>query len=129
MDAPQHLPTSDPGRKSRAYPIPDLSLEASQFCQEHGMELDELVCHDRRPALAHLRQKFYYRLLEATDYPIISIGRALERDHTTILHGAAAYAKRNGLPLRVRPFAHPTQRRRFWKSDWRPHWWRGADAS
>lgn len=119
MNRTPHLDETPTGRKSRALPIPDLSDEASLFCILHDMEMHELIGHGRQADAALLRQKFYYQLVETTDYPFSVIGRALGRDHTTILHGSRAHAARNGLTLRR---ALP-KGRTFWRSNWRPAWW------
>ena len=137
MNRPPDLNETPTGRKSRAYPIPDLSLEASIFCIWHDMEMHELVAAARRPDLARLRQKFYYIMAELPTsqewlksldntnlkdrpslYPWEVIGRALGRDHTTILQGSRAYAARNKLALRGKPVV-----RTFWHSSFRPAWW------
>ncbi len=117
-----HINGLDDGRKSLGRPacsIPDLSAEASLFCTEHGMEMDELLGFDRRPALAHLRQKFYYTLVQTSPYSLAALAKALGRDHTTILHGSRAHAARNGLTLRT----SLPKGRTFWRSNWRPAWW------
>ncbi len=137
-----HLSTSPPERKSRAYPVPDLSLEASIFCIWHDMEMHELVDRRRRdPALMILRRKFYYMMLDVPvsqtwldrlahdtaiktrpeTYPLLCISRAMGCDHTTVLYEARAYARHNDLTMRgTLPKG---------KKDHRPTWWREENVS
>ena len=125
MNRTPYLDETPTGRKSRAHPIPDLSDEASLFCILHDMEMHELMGYSRHPDVAHLRQEFYFVLVETTDYPLAALGRAIGRDHTTIIHGSRAHAARNGLTMRR---ALP-KGRVFWHSDWRPHWWKEGTAN
>lgn len=48
---------------------------------------------------AAARQEVMYRLANETQATLMAISRALGRDHTTVLHGIRAHAKRMSLPL------------------------------
>lgn len=56
-------------------------------CEVFGVTREELFCHARPPRLAHPRFAMYYLGWLNTKRSLSSIGRFMERDHTTILYG------------------------------------------
>jgi hypothetical protein len=53
---------------------------------EHGVSVDEIISHRRHAKLNHARQVAMYICTRDTMNPLTVIGRAFNRDHTTILH-------------------------------------------
>jgi chromosomal replication initiator protein len=68
-----------------------LDLSADTF----GFTVDELLSHDRRPALARARQVAMYLAREHTGETLPAIGRRFGgRNHTTVLHACKRTAER-----------------------------------
>lgn len=59
-----------------------------------------MLCGDsRRKNITLARSECYYRLRMETKLSTAQIGKILNRDHTTIIHGSRSYACRNRLPM------------------------------
>jgi chromosomal replication initiator protein len=68
-----------------------LDLAADTF----GFTVDELLSHDRRPALAWARQVAMYLAREHTGETLPAIGRRFGgRNHTTVMHACKRTAER-----------------------------------
>ncbi len=59
-----------------------------------------LMLQDSRTRpLVFARQELFYRCVMEKGWSYARIGRYFDRDHTTVLHGVRAHAKKYGLPL------------------------------
>ena len=66
-----------------------------RVAKKHGVTKSDLEGKSRAQKVAHARQELYARLREGENpmsYP--NIGRRLDRDHSTIMHGEKQYWKR-----------------------------------
>lgn len=70
-----------------------LDAEIDYVCQAHKVTRKELMSPERRRQVSHARFELYWRLrshtwpLGGNKYSLPEIGRALNRDHTSVLHG------------------------------------------
>lgn len=60
---------------------------------ETGYTREDLISPSRRQPLAIWRQVFMY-VARQSGFSLVAIGRALERDHTTVMHGVRVVAAR-----------------------------------
>ena len=67
---------------------------AIEICQKHKVTLAELRSRRRDRPLAWARQEFWWRCKKETPASLPEMGRYLERDHTTAMHGIKAHAER-----------------------------------
>ena len=82
------------------YPIKRIALEV---CAKHNVKYISIIGKRRSRSIAWPRQEIYWRAYNETGASLPEIGSALGgRDHTTILHGVRAYARRNGLESGLR---------------------------
>jgi chromosomal replication initiator protein len=56
-------------------------------CAEFGITKDDLLSKKRDATISHARQITMYLLREDAGLSVARIGRELERDHSTVLHG------------------------------------------
>jgi len=56
-------------------------------CAEFGITKDDLLSKKREATISHARQITMYLLREDAGLSVARIGRELERDHSTVLHG------------------------------------------
>lgn len=82
--------------KSKAPPCIELFLSA--FCDVKGYPPHEIVRPGRRPEKTWRRQEFFYYALHVPAYSYAFIAQSFGIEHSTVYHGALAYAARNGLP-------------------------------
>lgn len=68
-----------------------------ETCEKYDVSLLELVSYRRSRPLVLYRQEAMYRCVKETAQSLPMIGRAFNRDHTTILHGVKAHAERVGV--------------------------------
>lgn len=64
-----------------------------QVADKFGLTVEQLVSDSRRQHLVFARQELYWRLHMETTWSIARIGRFLDRDHTTVLHGIRKHRK------------------------------------
>jgi chromosomal replication initiation ATPase DnaA len=74
-------------------------------CRLNRVSLDELKSRSHARRIVRVRQQAMYLLRTRLRMSFSSIGRLLNRDHTTVLHGVRAHAERTGAPLPKRPGA------------------------
>lgn len=81
--------------------VPDVPAEPyrpgriiREVAAKYGRTVDELTGPLRWRSIAWARQEAMFRLRNETTLSYPDIGRRLNRDHTTILHGVRAHAKR-----------------------------------
>jgi hypothetical protein len=65
-----------------------------EVCEKYGVRLADLKSCRRTRNLVIPRHEVSYRLRMETGLSMPAIGRLLDRDHTTILHGVKAYERR-----------------------------------
>lgn len=58
-----------------------------------GVEWSDLVGPSHKPVYAWPRQLAYYVLREKYRLGVVAIGEALNRDHSTVIHGSQTVAK------------------------------------
>jgi chromosomal replication initiator protein len=81
------------GRGAVSGPTIDRILELA--AETYGFTVDELLSHDRRPALAAARQVAMYLAREHTGETLPAIGRRFGgRNHTTVMHACRRTAER-----------------------------------
>jgi chromosomal replication initiator protein len=86
-------PSPAPGTGPSAAQTIDRILELS--AETFGFSVDELLSHDRRPALAWARQVAMYLAREQTGETLPAIGRRFGgRNHTTVMHACKRTAER-----------------------------------
>jgi len=67
---------------------------------KHGLTLKGFLTRTRKRPFARARQEAAYEMALLTKLTLQQIGTVLGGyDHTTVIHGIRAYAKRHGLPL------------------------------
>lgn len=64
------------------------------IAEQYGFKVTALLGWRRPKALARARQELYWRAYDETGFSMPQIGRALNRDHTTILYGIRQHEKR-----------------------------------
>lgn len=80
--------------KDRAFSI------VRQVAAEHNIPIADLLSNARLPHLVRARSVLYWRMRRQTHWSLPKIGRFCGgRDHTTVLYGLRAYAKRTGEAL------------------------------
>mgnify|MGYP003685405121 CR=1 FL=1 len=67
-----------------------------RFCAEHDIPVNEMVSHRRQSKLVKKRHALMAMLKETTSASLPEIARALNRDHTTVLHGIRKHYERQG---------------------------------
>jgi chromosomal replication initiation ATPase DnaA len=70
-------------------------IMAAWIAHKNGLTVDHFKAHDRHRPVAWPRQEFMLAAHEA-GYSMPEIGRFLNRDHTTILHGIRQARARRG---------------------------------
>lgn len=73
----------------------------TRAAQQHGITVAELLGRSQELRIAHARQQAYAELYALRDpqtegarYTLPAIGRIFGRDHSTVLHGVRAHARR-----------------------------------
>lgn len=64
---------------------------ADQICEKHDVTLAELRCPRRVACLVLARHEFWWRAKHETVQSLPAIGRFLNKDHTSALHGIRRY--------------------------------------
>lgn len=71
------------------------------ICMRHGITIDDLRGPSRERKFTHPRQEIMYAGVKA-GLTRHQIARVVNRDHTTVIHGARQHAARNGLKPVIR---------------------------
>jgi chromosomal replication initiation ATPase DnaA len=66
--------------------------------EETGVSVAEIIGRARTGRIVKARQAVMYCARREGRFSTTQIGRALHRDHTTVIYGADAYAEKSGLP-------------------------------
>ena len=67
---------------------------AVEVCERYGITLGEFASYRKHKILTQARQEFFWRVRNETDRSSIEIGKFCGgRDHSTVLYGAANYAR------------------------------------
>lgn len=88
---------------SSALPPSKAEAVVSAVCAIHEVAPTDLLGPARFSAVNRARQHAMW-LLRGQGYSSPQVGAALGRDHTTVLHGARAHAKRVAAAEAVKPF-------------------------
>jgi hypothetical protein len=70
----------------------------SEVCAKHGFTAELMRGERRNSTLFLARGEFYFRAAAETAASFPIIGRVINRDHTTVIYGAARYAINQNLP-------------------------------
>ncbi|MEI4470940.1 helix-turn-helix domain-containing protein [Frigidibacter sp. MR17.24] len=91
---------TDEDRAALVAAVPELGvrLVIDAFAAETGFPADWIIGQRREAVVARVRQRVMFRAW-MLGFPYAVIGRALKRDHTTVLHGVKAEAARCGLTM------------------------------
>ena len=77
----------------------EIKAMTREICAKHGVETAPVYGRSRKHVHVVARNELFYRIKEAKphlSFPVI--GRWLQRDHTSIMHGVAAHAELTGEP-------------------------------
>lgn len=77
-----------------APPIPMLSEVLMRICDKHGITMRALKGNGRCRPLVYARQEAAYECVRLTGANYPKIGRAMNRDYSTIIYSVQQYRKR-----------------------------------
>jgi chromosomal replication initiation ATPase DnaA len=83
-------------RVSETIPI---NVLIEQVATKYGISSPLMLQDSRMKNLVHARQEMFYRCVMEKGWSYARIGRYFDRDHTTVLHGVRAHARKHNLPL------------------------------
>lgn len=86
-------------------PHPEARKLIAQFAEKHGTTAETLRGKSRLRPIAYLRQECMAMLKKQTVLTLPEIGRLLNRDHTTVLHGIKQFKKRSRQGISHRAFS------------------------
>ncbi len=75
---------------------PQARRTAEQIAVLHGLTLSEINDPAAKRRYARTRQHVMHALMATGRYSSTSVGRFLNRDHSTVLHGVRAHERRTG---------------------------------
>lgn len=75
---------------------PTMAEIAAQVAAERRISISELKGVRRDAGLAHARQEAMWRMYQQGRWSLPQIGRFLNRDHTTVIHGIRVHERRIG---------------------------------
>jgi hypothetical protein len=67
--------------------VPTLQDVIEAVCERFDTTIDDLAAPDRTYAAAYPRMVLYYLAREVAGETLVNIGRAVQRDHSTVHHG------------------------------------------
>ncbi|SDT96803.1 helix-turn-helix domain-containing protein [Stappia sp. ES.058] len=70
----------------------------SEVADRHGLTVADLRGRSRGTTIVRARQEAMYRLRAELTLSCPTVAGVINRDHTTVSHGAHAHADRHGLP-------------------------------
>lgn len=73
----------------------DINVIIARIAEETGIQAERITGHERIRAVAHARQAVMLACHRA-GHSKAAIGRALNRDHTTVMHGIKVAMARGG---------------------------------
>lgn len=76
-----------------------LAIIIEEVAAKHNLAVLDLYRDCRAIPLVNARHEAFYRAATETTIPYAAIGRFLNRDHTSVLHGIRRHCKHNGLNL------------------------------
>ena len=71
---------------NKSAPISQIRRIQDEVCRRHGITHDELVGHRRNAGLVKIRHEAIRLVHASTNSTLMAIGRAFNRDHTTIMY-------------------------------------------
>lgn len=66
--------------------IAALNRMVAELAKEHGVTVEQLRSSNRRKPIVAIRQDIMARAYATGRWSYISVGKALDRDHTTVIH-------------------------------------------
>lgn len=82
------------GLLNRCPPSTALGAIMAEVAAKHGYSVLQMLTHRKLGPLARARHEAYWRAREETDLSYPQIGKAYNRDHTSIMHGIRMHEKR-----------------------------------
>jgi Bacterial dnaA protein helix-turn-helix len=79
------------------YSLPPFARVIRQVARAHGVPVEKMADPSKPTRLVHARQEAMYRGIYELGMSLSEVGRVLNRDHTTVLHGARMHMKRAGI--------------------------------
>ena len=73
---------------------PSLNTIVAEVCAKYGVSWRELISQRRWKPLVHARHEVYWRCITETSASYSRVGRFMNRDHTTIMHGVKVHGQR-----------------------------------
>jgi chromosomal replication initiation ATPase DnaA len=68
-----------------------------RVAEEYGFDYEDMIGRDRSMRIAHVRQDAMHECWRTRRWSLPQIGRAFNRDHTTVLWALKAHKRRVGL--------------------------------
>jgi chromosomal replication initiation ATPase DnaA len=68
-----------------------------RVADEYGLDYQDMIGRDRSMGVAHARQDAMHECWRTRRWSLPQIGRAFNRNHTTVLYGVRAHKRRAGL--------------------------------
>jgi uncharacterized protein YdaU (DUF1376 family) len=78
---------------------PSLQEILNKVCVSHGISKQTVISKCRLPSTVKARKEYYYRAVMETGKTYTDIGITIDRDHSSVMHGAMDYCERKGLPF------------------------------
>lgn len=102
----------------RSPPVVPIKVKLAEMLEEiadkHGVTVMDLESDSRNIELVQARHEYFYEALTRTAHGCKAIGRVCgDRDHSTVLYGAARYAHQHKLPPPRGKQMTESQKRRF----------------
>lgn len=103
------LPQPQPQPKPQLPPIPNMSSSmrsiAEKVCIKHRILVNELISESRSQKLVNARREYIVKVRDELEKSFPQIGKSINKDHTTILHG---YYSAKADPSKMEPWT-PTR--------------------
>ena len=75
---------------------------ATEVAKAHGLTFHELVSERRHKKYIKARHEAMHMMYDETSLSMVQIGKILNRDHTSVLHGIKAYKNKTELDTNLR---------------------------
>lgn len=82
--------------EARRYSRAAIRRAVEEVAAKHAVPMRELTGPAKHRSLAYIRQEAMWSARQTTGASFPEIGRVLNRDHTTVIHGVRAHAARIG---------------------------------
>lgn len=78
-------------RKNRYHRMIYMLDAIKPICMESGVNLDQIISHNRKPNIDDVRKIIAYTLVKDHEYLLTDVARFLERDHSTVINMISKY--------------------------------------